>query len=392
VRDHGQQDRDALMARSLDRDDATVVEGVTTAATFVAPGTLLYARNGWLVAQAFDAERRQVSGQARPVAGPVETYDSLGLALSAPSIDRLIYRSPRASALQLAWMARDGRRLDVVGRPEGGLSNVRLDANGTRVIGQIVAEGQTDLWLWDPSRGTRDRLTATNEWENSAVLSPDGRRMVFAADGRGNFDLYVRNIDGPDDRELLASERDSTLWPSDWSSDGRLVAGTGLGATTQQDVWTFSFETRLVSWLYRTPAQEGVPRLSPNGRWVAYQSDEAGRFDVYVAALTAPGNRRKITTRGGVQPRWRADGRELFFLEADGSVHSVSVTEQGDRLVPGPATRLFGGTGLRPEETWWSHYDVTPAGDRFLIGQDVSAAPVEGYALLTGWMSIARRP
>jgi serine/threonine protein kinase/Tol biopolymer transport system component len=385
VRDHGQQDRDALMARSLDRDDATVVEGVTTAATLVAPGTLLYARNGWLVAQAFDAERRQVSGEARPVAGPVEIYDSLGLALSAPSNERLIYRSSRASAVQLAWTARDGRRLDVVGRAEGGDASIRLGAQGTRVVGDVVAEGQTDLWLWDPERGTRDRLTATGEWENAAVLSADGRRMVFAADGSGSFDLYVRTIDGPDDRELLAaSERDSTLWPSDWSSDGRFVLGTGMSANTQNDVWIFSFETKAVSWLFRTPAQEGVPRLSPNRRWIAYQSDEDGRFDVYVAAWSSPGNRRKITTRGGVQPRWRADGRELFFLEPDGSVHAVTLTEQGDRLVPGPATKLFD-TGLNPAPIWSSRYDVTPDGSRFLIAQDVPSSSAEGFKLITGW-------
>jgi serine/threonine protein kinase/Tol biopolymer transport system component len=391
LRDNGQQDRDALMARSLDRDDATVVEGVTTSATFVAPGTLLYARNGWLVAHAFDAERRQVSGEARPVAGPVETYDNLGMALSAPSIERLIYRSPRVPVVQLAWMARDGRVLDVVGRPEVGLFNIKLGARGTRVIGQIEAEGQSDLWLWDLARGTRDRVTATQDWEVAPVLSPDGQRVAFEADGRGTFDLYVRNVGGPDDRQLLAAAGDSALWPSDWSADGRLVVGTGLRATTQQDVWAFSFESSVVSWLYRTPAREGVPRLSPNGRWVAYQSDEDGRFDVFVAAWSSPGNRRKITTRGGVQPRWRADGRELFFLEPDGSVHAVTLNEQGDRLVPGPATRLFGSTALKPMDPWSSRYDVTPDGSRFLIAQDVPSSSVEGFKLITGWQPAASR-
>jgi Tol biopolymer transport system component len=108
-----------------------------------------------------------------------------------------------------------------------------------------------------------------------------------------------------------------------------------MNVTTKNDVWIYSFETKAVSWLYRTPAQEGVPRLSPDRRWVAYQSDEDGRFDVYVAPRSSPGNRRKITTRGGLQPRWREDGRELFFMESDGSVHAVTVTEHDDRLVPG---------------------------------------------------------
>ena len=242
-----------------------------------------------------------------------------------------------------------------------------------------------------PARGTRDRLTATNEWESAPVLSPDGRRVAFAADGRGSMDLYVRSTSGPDDRELVASEPEATLWPNDWSSDGRILVGTGLGKTTQQDVWVFSFETRTVAWPFKTPAREGVPRLSPNGRWVAYQSDEAGQFDVYVAALESPRERWRVSTQGGTQPRWRTDGDELYFLSAGGDVNAVPVKDQGGRLVLGPASRLFGIAGLN-EGTWWSRYDVTPAGDRFLIAQDVGTTPVEGYALLTSWLSTARRP
>ena len=302
VRDSGRSERDALMMRSLDRDDATVVAGVATSAAFIGPGTLVYVRNGWIVSQAFNLARRAVTGAAQPVAGPVETFESPGAAFSTASVDRLVYQSLRGRpSVQLTWRGRDGRVVEEIGRPEAGLNSVRLGANGTRLIGHST-EGQTDLWLWDPTRGIRNRLTATDEWENAAVLSPDGRRVAFASDGRGSMDLYVRTTDAGDDRQLLASAPPATFWPSDWSADGRTLVGTGLGAGTQQDVWTYSFDTGTVTWPFRTQAREGVPRLSPNGRWVAYQSDEAGQFNVYVAALASPGERWRVSARGGAQP------------------------------------------------------------------------------------------
>ena len=377
------------MMRSLDRDDATVIEGVATSAAFIGPGTLVYVRNSWIVAQPFDLARRTVAGAAQPVAGPVEIFESLGAAFSAASIDRIVFRPPPGlPSVQLTWLGRDGRVVEEIGRPETGLNSVRLGANGTRLIGHAT-EGQTDLWLWDLARGTRNRLTATDEWENAAVLSPDGRRVAFASDGRGSMDLYVRTTDANDDRQLLASVPESTLWPSDWSTDGRTLVGTGLGSiSTQQDVWTYSFDTGTVIWPFRTPAREGVPQLSPNGRWLAYQSDEAGQFDVYVAALASPGERWRVSARGGAQPRWRADGRELFFLSGSGDVNAVAVDETAESPVVGKETPLFRVAGVPVKEPWWSRYDVSPDGNRFLVAADVSSPSVEGFAMVVGW----RRP
>jgi hypothetical protein len=195
------------------------------------------------------------------------------------------------------------------------------------------------------------------------------------------MDLYVRTTDAADDRQLLASVPEATLWPSDWSADGRTLVGTGLGAGTQQDVWSYSFDTGAVTWPFRTPAREGVPQLSPNGRWLAYQSDEAGQFDVYVAASASPGERWRVSARGGAQPRWRADGRELFFLGASGEVNAVAVDETRDSPVVGKETPLFKLAGVPVMGTWWSRYDVTPDGNRFLVAADVSSPSVDGFAL-----------
>ena len=389
VRDSGKAENDALMMRSLERDDATVIAGVAMPAA-AAPGVLIYVRNNWLVSQPFDVERRALTGIAQPVAGPVETFaDVLGAVFAAVSPERIVFRSaPGARSWQLEWRARDGRVLEELGRPEAGLLDVKLGVAGTRLVGHID-EGQTDLWLWDLTRVGKSRVTATTEWENASVLSADGTRAAFASDGNGLMDLYVSTTDGTDERQRLASAPDATLWPGDWSRDGRTIVGTGLHPETRQDVWSYSFDTNEVTWLFRTPAREGAPRLSPNGQWLAYQSDEAGDFDVYVADVKAPGARVRVSTSGGLQPRWRSDGRELFFVGSRGDVHAVPVEERDGRLVVGKATRLFDLPSFNAE-AWWSRFDVAPGGQRFLTAREIVAPSVEGFSIVSNWQPPGR--
>ena len=392
VRDSGRADRDALMVRSLDRDDASVVDGVATSATFVAPGTLLYARNGWLVSQAFDPVRRQLSGEAQPVAGPVEIYESQGVAVSAPSLERLVYRRPRATAAQLSWVARDGRILEQVGRPEVGLASVRLGVNGTRLIGH-VDEGQTDLWLWDPARGTRDRLTATSEWENAAVLSPDGRRVAFASDGRGSMDSH--GCDRPAAPTIVSSSRRNPRPRYGRTTGRRTVASSWARVSGARRSRTCGpFRSRREPW--RGPSRRRLGKAC-HGCRPAGGGSPISRMRPGSSTCMWPRSRRRgsdgaCRRRAACNRMWRADGSELYYLGAAGDVNAVSIKDQGGGLVLGPATRLFGVAGVKAFGTWWSGYDVAPAGDRFLIAQDVGTTPVEGYALLTSWLSTARRP
>lgn len=382
VRDSGRRDQDGLMMRSLDRDDAVALPGIASAALAV-PGALLYVRNGWIVAQPFDAARRALLGSPTAVAGPVEIFDSLGAAFAASSLERIVYR-PLAAApsLQLAWYARDGRVLEEIGRPEPGLASVSLSRDGRQLVGHSLAD-QTDLWLWDLTRGTRTRLTTTDQWETAPVMSSDGQQMVYGSDDTGVMDLYASPVARSKDRRLLASLSDSPLWPSDWSADGRAIVGTGLGALTQQDVWIYSVDARAVTWLARTPARESAARLSPTGRWFAYQSDESGKFEVYVAALASSGERWRVSAGGGVQPRWRGDGRELFYLGPAGVVNSVAIEEVAASVLPGSPARLFAVTGMNV--SGWSRYGVSPDGQRFLIAREVSSPTTEGHAMVVGW-------
>ena len=384
ARDSGRREEDALMMRSLDRDDAVALPGIASAALAV-PGALLYVRNGWIVAQPFDPARRALLGSPTAVAGPVEVFDNLGAAFAASSLERIVYRPlPAAPSVQLAWYARDGRVLEQIGQPEPGLMSVTLSRDGRQLVGHSLAD-QTDLWLWDLPRGTRTQMTTTQQWETAPVLSSDGQQVVYGSDDTGVMDLYASPVARSKDRRLLASLSDSPLWPTDWSVDGRAIVGSGLGAQTQEDVWIYSVDTRAVRWLARTPAREGAPRLSPNGRWFAYQSDELGKPEVYVAALDSSAERWRISTGGGSHPQWRGDGREVFYFGSAGDVHAVAIEEAGARVLPRPPVRLFTVAGVDAFRMWWNRYGVSPDGQRFLIAREVTSPTTEGHAMVVGW-------
>ena len=385
ARDSGRREQDSLMISRLDRPAPVALPGIVSSAVVADPGMLLYVRNGWIVAQPFDSTRRTLSGAPTLVAGPVEVFDSLGAAFDARSIDRVIYRPlPSASALQLAWHGRDGTALEEIGRPELGLTSVTLSRDGTRLVGQTFVE-QNDLWLWDLVRNSKTRLTTTDSWESGVALSPDAGQVAFGSDERGTMDLYQSSIAPNADRQLLASLPESALWPSDWSSDGRAIVGTGLGSQTKQDVWMYSMDARSITWLFKTPAREGFPVISPDGRWLAYQSDETGQLEVYVATLPLSADRWKISNAGGAQPRWRADGRELFYIGPPSDIYAVTLDEREHRLTPRPPSRLFNVPGWNALGNWWGRYGVSPDGERFLIARDVNPATVEAYGMILGW-------
>ncbi len=397
VRDSGRREQDSLMVSMLERPAPVELRGIASSAVFAEPGILLYVRNGWLVAQPFDTTRRTLHGEPTLLAGPVEVYESLGAAFDARSIDRVIYRPfPPAPALQLAWHARNGTILEEIGRPEIGLASVSLSRDGTKLVGtQLVGETlaeQTDLWIFDLARGSKTRLTTTDSWESGVTLSPDAREVAFGSDESGTMNLYSSSIARAGDRRLLASASGSPLWPTDWSSDGRAIVGTGLGAQTQQDVWMYSFDTRALTWLLRTPAREGIPKISPNGRWLAYQSDESGQFEVYIVTLPLSADRWKISTTGGSQPQWRADGRELFFIGPGSNIYAVALDEDEHRLTRRPPSRLFNVPGWKASETLWTRYGVSPDGQRFLIARDVNPATVEAYSMILGWRPPVTQP
>ncbi|MFN8061358.1 MAG: hypothetical protein U0Q12_19510 [Vicinamibacterales bacterium] len=393
LRDSGRQEDDALMVRSLDRDDAVAVAGVASSAIVLPSGELLFVRNRWLTVQQFDADSRALRGEPRPLVGPVTQFDSLGGAFDATA-DRLVYRPEAMASLDVAWHSRDGRRLDQTAHRERGLLTIYTNRDGQLVAGHALSDGrkgeQSDLWLWHESRGTRTRLTTTDEWETSPVLSPEGSRLAFGSDGRGTMDLFVSATDRPEDRQLLASQTGVAFWPNDWSSDGRLIVGTGLRDATKQDIWLYDFGTRAVSWLLETQAREAKPRLSSDGRWMAYQSDESGQYEVYVAPLAAPSERWRVSNGGGAQAKWRQDGRELYYVTRDDQLRAVTLEERNGRLVAAGSQTLFVLKGWRAFDTLWSRLEVSADGSRFLVARPAPLAGADAFGMFLGWRQTSR--
>ncbi len=230
-------------------------------------------------------------------------------------------------------------------------------------------QGNADIWLLNLVAGGLTRLTFDAAIETSPVWSPDGSRIAFSSNRAGSYDLYVKHSNGSaPETPLLTSANAKT--PADWSRDGRWLLFGENGSTTNSDVWALEVDrpqerARAVA---NTQAREALAQLSPDGRWVAYQTDESGRFEVVVQSFPDAAGKWQISTAGGTSPRWRTDGRELYFLTGEATMMAASISAAGESFEFGPPRPLFAarivGGGLDRQ------YAVSRDG-RFLINQPV---------------------
>jgi eukaryotic-like serine/threonine-protein kinase len=249
-----------------------------------------------------------------------------------------------------------------------------------------TVQSNTDLWLRDLLRSGMTRMTFDAAAEIEAVWSPDGMRLAFASNRTGRYNLYVKASNGAGAEARLV-DSPNILLPQDWSRDGRWVLYYEIHATNARDLAAIDMSSpdhtpRVVA---NTPAQEVLAQFSPDGRWVAYQTNESGRFEVVVQPFPNASGKWQVSTAGGAAPRWRADGRELYFLAPDATMMAVPVTTAGTSFEAGTPVALFptrivdGGTVT----TVGPQYAVARDG-RFLINQPVAvaAAPI---TLILNW-------
>jgi Tol biopolymer transport system component len=257
--------------------------------------------------------------------------------------------------------------------------DVHLSPDGERVAVSVAEPGGArDVWVSDVARGVRDRITFNPGDDIGARWSQDGSRLAFSSRRKGHLDLYQKASDGSGDEELLLAD-DMDKYPASWSPDGRFILYLGIGAETGQDVWVLPlFGDRKPRPLLHARHSEGTPQFSPDGRWIAYRSNETGRFEVYVMPFPGPGGQQQISTKGGDFPRWRRDGKEIVYLAADGRFMAVNVTTDGARVNKGTATPLFSPrrAGSR------SFYDMSADGQRFIVNTADSVAEI---TLVVNW-------
>ena len=339
-------------------------------------GYLLFARENSLVAREFDADRLEATGQPFPVAGGVHANSS-NARPSDFSVSRtgiLAYRSSVGSrGYQVVWFDRSGKRLDAVGEP-GPHTTLSLSPDKTKIAVSRMDDNR-DIWIHDLERKVASRFTFDSGVDFSHTWSADGRHLVFSSSRDGSFDLYLKPTSGAGESELLLGT-DNDKGPRDWSRDGRLLLFVELSPETDSDLWVLPLEgeRKPVPYL-QTEFSESQGQFSPDSRWVAYVSNESGREEIYVQPYPADGGKWQVSTDGGTQPRWRADGKELFYLTVDSKVMAADI-QAGETFRAGVPRLLFQAPEVNPilPETVF-HYDVADNGRRFLI--DVVAENTE---------------
>ena len=273
-----------------------------------------------------------------------------------------------AGQRQLLWRDREGKELGVIGRPQQNILGPVLSPDGRRVAARGTEEGNIDVWVHEVERALRRRLTFDPAIDSRPLWSPSGEEIAFGSLRQGNIDIFSRPADGTGEPVLLVGT-DLDERPYDWSADGKYLLYTVADRENGRDLWHLKrkeggsgFEP--VAFL-QTPFSETAPRISPDGRFVAYCSDESGQYEVYVQPFPEGGGKWQVSTNGGGQPRWSKDGRELFYVEGDMLIAVVVRTTPS--FSSGSATSLFKDPHLVAANAIQVRYDVSADGQRFVL-------------------------
>jgi eukaryotic-like serine/threonine-protein kinase len=353
-------------------------------------GHLLYLQARVLVARPFDARRLEFSGEAFPIAEQVQLFGAQSTAVISASANGLLaYQHGDGGELsELAWFDRAGKRLESLGEPAN-YSHPRLSHDGRR-LAVVVSDrnsADTDLWLYDLSRRAKSRFTFGPAVNIFPVWSPDDTRIVYASNRQGTHALYQRLTSGAGGDELLLDSKTSYRWPTDWSPQGHIAfQSRDMKARMTVDVGFVSGGAdRKAVTLLGTAFDERSPQFSPDGRWLAYASDESGSFEVYVQPFPGPGRKWQVSIGGGAYPRWKPDGKEIFFLKLPEKMLMAVEVKPGPTFEVGEPRALFQ-TQIKSID-FGTQYDVSPDGSRFLINTLIDPGKSEALTIVQNWQA-----
>ena len=349
-------------------------------------GRLLYVRDNILLAQALDTRTFTLSGEAIPV---VENVTEV----SASATGALAYDGAggNIAGRQPRWMERSGKPGVELG-PSGEIADVALSPDGKRAAISLRPEGRSfDVWLVDVERGASSRFTFAPVEARFMVWSPDGKRLAYASGaGRAHDSILMQDTNGAG-KPVTAVKGNADLIPFDWSPDGRSLLYREIDPKTKDDLWVLPLgQGRPVPYL-QTPFSESDGKFSPDGRWVAYVSDESGRRDVFVQSFPAGNGKFQISTGGGLQPRWRRDGRELYYFAADGKLMAVEVTTfpRFEAAIPKALFPIDASPAAASARSW----DVTPDGSRFIVAarKPGGQSSANAFTVLLNWQAALKK-
>ena len=384
-------ENNGIYVGSLESNEQRLIMRNNASVAF-ASGQLLFARDTTLMAQSFDENNFGLTGEPFPIAQQLQVDPSAGRAIFSVSDNGILaFQSGimRGNG-QLIWFDRNGKQISGIGE-SGFYGQPRLSNDNQKIATSIfdLQLASSDIWIYELARNVPTRFTFDPNFDGDPLWSADGKQIVFGSNRKGLRDIYQKASDGSGSEEILFESAENKV-PTSLSPDGRFLAftNTDTKANTKQDIWILPlFGERKAYAFLQKPFDEFGAQFSPDGRWLAYVSDELGTTQVYIAPFPGPGGKWQVSKSGGTEPRWRADGKELYFVSADSKLTAVEVTARDATVEIGIAQALF---ETRMFLSPGTHYDVTRDGKRFLIDVlgEGSSVPI---MLMVNWTAELKR-
>jgi eukaryotic-like serine/threonine-protein kinase len=382
----------ALYVGLLDSMERVRLMAAESMAAYAEPGYILFQRQGTLFAQMFDPKRLQVTGEQVRIADAVITNPGVGRrsAFAVSRNNTLIYRSDNGTTendSQFVWFDRSGKQIANAGKPGPYAASFDLSPDAKRIVATRRDSGNLgDVWVIEWARDIATRLTFDPVADNDPIWSPDGLRVAFDSNRKGSNDIFVKNVSGTAEEESVLSSVENE-YAEDWSRDGRYIAyvykanGESLNALPL-------FGDRKPFTVVKSPFPKDEPHFSFDGKWLAYASNESGTWQVYVVSFPTADQKYQISTDGGSQPRWRSDGKELYYLSLDGKLMAAGITA-GEKIQSGIPRMLFE-TGLTTDPIR-DQYAVTPDGQRFLLLRPLTGATPTPITVVINWTASLKK-
>jgi eukaryotic-like serine/threonine-protein kinase len=371
-------------SRELLKVQATIASAGN--AVYVPPGYLLYQRERTLMAQPFDADKGRFTGDPLPVTGQGSDL------FSVSNNGVLVQTTGTSGGFQLTWFDRSGKPSGTIGTPAA-MNWAAISPDGSKVAHDAVdSQGRTvDVWVYDLARGTESRFTFGTLVNDLPVWSPDGSRIAYRSNSSGHLGVFQKPLNGAP--EELLDDRSDNQRADDWSRDGRYIIEEASDPKTNHDIWVLPITDGKAGKPFpylQNPFNEAYGKLSPNGKWLAYTSDETNRNEVYVQdfAVSPDGKpavgraKWQISTAGGSRPVWSRDGKELFFIGTDQKMMAVEI-RPGPKFDPGTPKPLFD-TRIAGSIDYW--FDVSKGG-RFLMPVRPEQATSEPMTVVVNWLA-----
>ena len=368
----------ATKTRLFDPDPALPAGAAATPGVY-ANGYLLYVRDRVLMARRFDLASRTAAAEPITVTETVD-YDPPGQAAFTIANNVLIFRARQHRPLaELAWLDRQGNPVGTIASPPGTFRSLTLSPDGrTLAIDRRDAQGLPSVWLVDTARATSTRLTAAY-WAGDPLWSPDGRWLAYSVAVDSPPNLVVRDAGWKTPERRLTRSGTEQHYATSFTPDGQQVVYQAISATTGTDLYAVATTTENATplRLLQTSANEHSAKVSPDGRWIAFVSDESGRAEVYVSRFPELQGKIAASSGGGVRPQWRRDGTELFYLAPGGRMMAVQINNTATALQPGSAIELF------RTAVYGDVYTPDATGQRFLIARPSATSETVPLELLT---------